>query len=80
MEVVEATQWRTWAEIGRWHGVVAELRLEFEESPRAERGERRVRAVVTVTGRAWQRPATWALARLAPYAVRHDLDRAARTL
>ena len=79
MEVVEATPGRTWAEIGRWRGITAGLRLEFEEAA-ASGGGTTVRAAVVVTGRSWQRPACWALARLAPYAVRHDLERAARTL
>jgi hypothetical protein len=79
MEVTEATHGRSWAEVGRWHGVTAELRLDFQEATAAGAGTT-VRATVVVTGRAWQRPACWALARLAPYAVRHDLDHAARTL
>ena len=79
MEVVEATQDRTWTETGRWHGVTAVLRLELEETLGSSGGTT-VRATVVVTGRSWQRPACWALGRLAPYAVKNDLQRAARTL
>ena len=79
MEVTEASHGRTWAEIGRWRGITAGLRLEFEEASASGEGTT-VRAAVDVTGPSWQRPACWALARLAPYAVRRDLQRAARTL
>jgi hypothetical protein len=79
MEVTEATDGQVWAEIGRWRGITAGLRLEFEEAP-ASGGGTTVRATVVVTGRPWLRPLSWFLARLAPYAVRHDLDHAARTL
>jgi Polyketide cyclase / dehydrase and lipid transport len=79
MEVTEATHGRTWVEIGRWRGITAGLRLEFEEASASGEGTT-VRAEVDVTGPSWQRPACWALARLAPYAVRRDLQRAARTL
>jgi hypothetical protein len=77
MEVVEADRARTWAEIGRWHGVVAELQLDFEQQ---EGGVTAVRATVHVTARGWRRPASWLLAGLAPYAVRSDLERAARAI
>ena len=56
MEVVEATHGRTWAETGRWHGVTAVLRLEFEEALAAERWNDRPgdggrdRAVVAAAG------------------------------
>ena len=79
MEVVEATQDRTWTETGRWHGITSVLRLDFQEAL-GSGGGTTVRATVTVTGRAWQRPVSWSLARLAPYAVKDDLQRAARTL
>ena len=79
MEVTEATDGRVWAEIGRWRGITAGLRLELEEAT-ASGGGTTVRATVVVTGRPWLRPVSWFLARLAPYAVRHDLDHAARTL
>ena len=79
MEVTEATVGRVWAETGRWHGVTAGLRLEFEEAA-ASGGGTTVRATVVVTGRAWLRPVSWSLAKLAPYAVKHDLEQAARTL
>jgi uncharacterized protein YndB with AHSA1/START domain len=79
MEVIEATPGRSWTETGRWRGVTAALRLEFEETLRSSGGTT-VRATVVVTGRSWQRPACWALARLAPYGIKNDLQRAARTL
>jgi hypothetical protein len=77
MEVVEADPGRTWTEIGRWHGVAAELRLDFEQQ---EGGVTAVRATVLVTARGWRTPASWLLEGLAPYAVRSDLRRAARAI
>ena len=79
MEVIEATPGRSWTETGRWRGVTAILWLELEETPGSSGGTT-VRATVVVTGRSWQRPACWALARLALYAIKNDLQRAARTL
>jgi len=72
MEVVHDDAGRVWAEVGRWHGVTAELRLEFEPVHECSI----VRATVSVTATGWRTPLRWLLVGLAPYAVRGDLARA----
>jgi uncharacterized protein YndB with AHSA1/START domain len=76
MEVTEVEPATSWAELGHWRGIEASLRLEFAVVPQGTR----VTATVDVMT-AWpQRPVGWVLRRLAPYAVRSDLRRAARAL
>jgi uncharacterized protein YndB with AHSA1/START domain len=76
MEVTEADPARSWAEVGRWRGVEARLRLGFAAVPTGTV----VTATVDVATSLPQRPLGWVLRRLAPYAVRGDLRRAARAL
>ncbi len=74
MEITDHVSGRTWAEVGRWRGVTARLRLDLTPVP----GGTRVDATFDVTAAAPLRPAAWVLGRLAPYGVRSDLRRAAR--
>jgi uncharacterized protein YndB with AHSA1/START domain len=76
MEVTEFDLDRSWAEVGQWRGIEASLRLGFAEVPTGTV----VTATVDVTTSIPQRPVGWLLRRLAPYAVRSDLRRAARAL
>jgi uncharacterized protein YndB with AHSA1/START domain len=76
MEVTRVEPDRSWAEVGRWRGIEARLRLGFAEAPTGTV----VTATVDVTTSIPQRPVGWLLRRLAPYAVRGDLRRAARAL
>jgi uncharacterized protein YndB with AHSA1/START domain len=76
MEVTEVDRATSWAEVGRWRGIEASLRLGFEEAPTGTV----VTATVDVETSLLQRPVGWVLRRLAPYAVRSDLRRAARAL
>jgi hypothetical protein len=76
MKVTEVDPARSWAEVGRWRGIEASLRLGFSEVPTGTL----VTATVDVTTSRPYRPAGWALRALAPYAVRGDLRRAARAL
>jgi uncharacterized protein YndB with AHSA1/START domain len=76
MEVTEVEAATSWAEVGRWRGIEASLRLEFAAAPRGTR----VTATVDVTTALIQRPVGWVLRYLAPYAVRDDLRRAAGAL
>ncbi len=76
MEVTEVEPGRTWAEVGRWRGIVASLRLDFAEVPTGTV----VTATVEVTTSLTHRPVGWVLRVLAPYAVRGDLRGAARAL
>lgn len=76
MEVTEVDPGRSWAEVGHWRGIEASLRLGFAEVPTGTA----VTATVDVTTSLPQRPVGWVLRRLAPYAVRGDLQRAARAL
>lgn len=76
MEVTEHHRDTSWAEIGRWGGIEAGLRLGFATVP----GGTEVTATVEVTTSPLLRPMGWVLRRLAPYAIRSDLRRAARTL
>ncbi len=76
MEVTEAHPARCWAEVGRWRGIEASLRLGFAAVPTGTV----VTATVDVAASLPQRPVGWVLRRLAPYAVRGDLRRAARAL
>jgi uncharacterized protein YndB with AHSA1/START domain len=76
MEVTEVESPTSWAEVGRWRGIVASLRLEFSVIPQGAR----VTATVDVRTSLPLRPIGWVLRRLAPYAVRSDLRRAASAL
>ena len=76
MEVTEADPTRSWAEVGHWRGIEASLTLGFAEEPTGTV----VTATVDVATSVPQRPVGWVLRRLAPYAVRSDLRRAARAL
>ena len=76
MEVTEVDAARSWAEVGRWRGIEARLRLGFAEFPTGTV----VTATADVTTSLPQRPVGWVLRRLAPYAIRGDLRRAARAL
>jgi uncharacterized protein YndB with AHSA1/START domain len=76
MEVTEVESATSWAEVGRWRGIEASLRLEFAVVPQGTR----VTATVDVTTSWPQRALGWALRGLAPYAVRSDLRRAASAL
>ncbi|MDH2414605.1 SRPBCC family protein [Nocardioides sp. CER19] len=63
----------TWREVGRWHGIRAELALTFETDPRGTR----VSGTVEIGG--W-RLASLVLQALAPAAIASDLRRAGRIL
>ncbi len=66
-----------WVEVGRWHGLEAELALRF--SPRADRGTDVV-AEMSFRGPAVWRPVALVLGRISPAPVAADLRRAARIL
>lgn len=76
MAVTDVQPGRTWAERGEWRGIAATLRLDFAPVATGTR----VTATVDLTTPAPLRPAGAVLRRLAPYAVRADLRRAARQL
>ena len=73
METTAFDRPRLWTERGSWRRVDAELTLTFEPSP----GGCLVAADASVSGPG---PVGAALTRLAPYAIRADLRRAARIL
>jgi uncharacterized membrane protein len=66
-----------WVEVGRWHGLEAELTLTF--SPRDDGGSDVV-ADMSFRGPAVWRPVALALGRISPAPVAADLRRAARIL
>lgn len=76
MEITDAQPGRSWAERGTWHEIAATLRLDFAAIPTGTR----VTATVDLTTPPALLPAGWVLRRLAPYALRSDLRRAARQL
>jgi uncharacterized protein YndB with AHSA1/START domain len=76
MEVTEVESATSWAEVGRWRGIEASLRLEFAVVPQGTR----VTATVDVSTSWPQRAVGWVLRSLAPYAVRSDLRHAAGAL
>jgi uncharacterized protein YndB with AHSA1/START domain len=76
MEVTELEPAMIWAETGRWRGIEAGLRLRFAAAPHGTV----VVATVAVTTVWFLWPVGWVLRRLAPYALRSDLRRAARRL
>jgi hypothetical protein len=70
-----------WSEVGRWHGLEAELTLTF--SPRASDttgGGTDVVASMTFQGSPVWRPVAFLLERISPAPVASDLRRAARIL
>lgn len=76
MEITEVDPGRVWTERGTWRGITATLRLDFAP---ADTGTS-VTATVDLATVLPLWPAGWVLRRLAPYAVRADLQRAARAL
>ncbi len=87
MQVTELTPGRSWAETGTWHGIDADLRLDFEplnaDPPSINGGSAfgtRVTATVGIRTRRMLAPVGFVLRRLAPSAVRGDLLRAARAV
>ncbi|HET6154412.1 MAG TPA: SRPBCC family protein [Marmoricola sp.] len=72
METTVLDRPRRWTEVGRWHGVTAELTLTFEPSPTGCN----VRALAVVRAPLVGRAVT----AFAPYAITGDLKRAARIL
>lgn len=76
---LEVTAWergRRWAELGHWHGVSVELRLDFA----ARDGGTTVQASASTRAPGPWRPVGLAIDVLGPLAVRSDLRRAARSL
>jgi hypothetical protein len=76
MQTVELSRPIRWTERGVWRAIRATLTLDFVPVG----GRCRVDATFVVTGRGLARPVGPALTRMAPYAVRSDLRRAARIL
>jgi uncharacterized protein YndB with AHSA1/START domain len=76
MRTTELDRPRRWTETGTWRGFAATLTLTFTDAP----GGCEVRPTMTITGRGPRAPLAWALARVAPYAVRGDLRHAAGRL
>ncbi len=72
METTALERPRTWTEIGRWRGITATLTLDFEEVD--------VGCEVVATAEVRGLVVGPVLTRLAPYAIRGDLKRAARLL
>jgi len=87
MRVTESTPGRSWAETGSWRGIDADLRLTFEPIPAdpslirdGSASGTRVTAVVELRTAPVLAPLGVVLRRLTPYAVRGDLQRAARAV
>ena len=87
MRVTELTPGRSWAETGCWHGIDADLRLDFQpihgDPPLMNSGSAsrtRVTAIIDVRTNRMLAPVGLVLRRLAPSAVRGDLLRAARAV
>ena len=76
MAITEVDPGRVWAERGTWRGIVVNLRLDFAPSDTGTR----VTATFDLATVPLLWPAVWVLRRLAPYAVRADLQRAAHAL
>ena len=70
---------RRWTEVGRWHGIDAELTLDFAAAGAGGKATL-VTPTFGVTGRGPARLPAWLLDRVAVYAVLPDLRRAARIL
>jgi hypothetical protein len=71
METTVLDRPHRWTEVGTWRGISAELTLDFAPAP----GGCVVEPTMRLRG-----PGAFALNRVAPYAVRSDLKRAARLL
>lgn len=76
METTELDRPHRWTERGTWRTFRAELTLELAPAP----GGCQVEATLSLRATGAARPLAAVLARLAPYAVRADLRRAARHL
>lgn len=76
MQITELSRPHRWAESGVWRGISASLVLTFAPAGAGTS----VAAEASFSGPAWQAPVRFVLARLAPYALRSDLRRAARLL
>ena len=76
METTELERPYRWTEKGSWKPFRAELSLNFDEAGTGCR----VTPTLQLDGRGSARPIAWVLSRVAPYAVRKDLRRAARIL
>jgi len=76
METTVLERPHRWTERGTWHSFTAELTLAFAPAP----GGCEVEPTLTLRASGPARPLAALLARLAPYAVRADLRRAARLL
>ncbi len=76
METLELDRPTRWTESGTWRSIRATLTLDFVPVGQ----QCRVDATFVVTGTGLARPVGPALTRMAPYAVRSDLRRAARIL
>jgi hypothetical protein len=86
MRITEVEPARVWAEVGRWRGIEAELRLTFAPLPvdrppvSGSTQGTRVTAVVDLRTPVLLAPLGVVLRALAPGAVRGDLRRAARAV
>ena len=76
MAITEVDPGRVWAERGTLRGIVVNLRLDFAPSGTGTS----VTATFDLATVLPLWPAGWVMRRLAPYAVRADLQRAARAL
>lgn len=76
METTVLEPARTWTEVGTWHGIDAELTLDFEPAGTGCL----VAPTFRVTGRGAARPIAWAVDKVAVLGVFPDLRRAARIL
>ena len=80
MEITEYVAPRLWAEAGTWRGVVARIRMDFEDTGADGRPESVLTVTMAVDAPTWRRPVAWGLSLLAPAAMRRDLRRAGRLL
>jgi uncharacterized protein YndB with AHSA1/START domain len=76
METTELDRPRRWAERGTWHGFAADLALDFTDTPTGCD----VALSVSLSGRGARAPVAGLLRRVAPFAIRADLRRAASRL
>lgn len=80
MELTEAERPHRWSESGSWRGLHAVLTLTFVPAPDDIVARCEVGVSMRVAGRGLVTLAARVLDRVAPYAVRSDLERAARIL
>lgn len=76
MTITAAESCRVWAETGTWHGIEADLRLDFLPTGAGTR----VVATVDLRTRRPLAPLGVVLRRLAPVGIRGDLQRAAKVV